>query len=280
MVRSPRALMKIAETGGRAPGTRMQPPQSTPSSARPSTSRSPIASWPAGPPSGAANVTLPPRRMMATAALAAPPPPTVMNSLASTLLSGSGNSRTRNTSSRTAMPAQRMCGMSDEAPVGFDPCPDDVVGDGDGMGHHQAGGVPAQQHRGDLVAGKPARILELAVVHGDFHSHRRRMAADHQRHRERPRLRREIGDPPAHDPGLLAGLAPHRLLQGLAGLDKAGKARPHVRRKARAAAEQAILAVDRQHDDDGIGTREMLHAAGRAVAPPAGVDRLARRPAI
>ena len=89
---------------------------------------------------------------MATAALAAQPPPTVMKSLASTLLSGSGNSRTRNTSSRTAIPAQRMCGMSDEAPVGFDPCPDDVVGNGNGMGHRQAGGMAAQQHGGRLVA--------------------------------------------------------------------------------------------------------------------------------
>src|ERR1700675_2374757 len=181
MVRSPRALMKIAETGLRAPGTRTHALQSTPSSARPWTSRSPIASpiafWPAGPPRGAAKVTLPPRRTMATAALAAQPPPTVMNSLASTLVSGSGNSRTRNTSSRTAIPAQRMCGMSDEAPVGFDPCPDDVIGDGDGMGHGQAGGVPAQQHRNDFVAGKPAGVLELAAIHRDLRGHRSRMAA-------------------------------------------------------------------------------------------------------
>src|SRR5580698_7828502 len=174
MVRSPRALMKIAETGVRAPAARTHPAQSTPSSARPRTSRSPVASWPAGPPSGAAKATSPPRRAMAMAALAAQPPPTVMKSLASTLASGSGNSRTRNTSSRTAIPAHRMRGMSDQAPVGFDPCADDVIGDGDGMGHRQAVGMPTQQHGDDLVAGKPAGILELAAVHRDLGGQGRR----------------------------------------------------------------------------------------------------------
>ena len=81
-------------------------------------------------------------------------------------------------------------------------------------------------------------------------------------------------------PDFLAGLAAHRLFDGLARLDEARKARPHARRKARTAAEQAALAVDREHDDDGIGARKMLRAAGRAVAPPAGVDDAARRPAI
>ena len=53
------------------------------------------------------------------------------------------------------------------------------MGDGDGMGHCQAGGVPAQQHRGRLVAGKPAGILELAAVHRDLRGHRGGMATDH-----------------------------------------------------------------------------------------------------
>ncbi len=41
------------------------------------------------------------------------------------------------------------------------------------------------------------------------------MAADHQRHRERPGLRVEIFHPPAFDAGLLQRLAPHRVLDAL-----------------------------------------------------------------
>src|SRR5216683_5728357 len=164
MVRSPCPSMKIADTDVRAPGTRTQPTQSTPSRRKPSTRRSPIASPPAGPPSGAAKRTLPPSRAIATAALAALPPPIVMNSLASTLVSGIGNSRTRNTSSRAAMPAQRIFAMSDQAPVGFEPCPDDMMGDRDRMGRRQAVGMPAQHHGGDLVAIEPAGILQLGTI--------------------------------------------------------------------------------------------------------------------
>src|SRR2546430_10709447 len=40
------------------------------------------------------------------------------------------------------------------------------------------------------------------------------------------------------------------------------------------AAEHATIARDRQHDRDRIGAREMLGLARRAVAPPAGLDRL------
>jgi hypothetical protein len=36
----------------------------------------------------------------------------------------------------------------------------------------------------------------------------------------------------------------------------------------------------RSHDHHGIGARKMLRAAGRTVAPPAGIDHAARRPAI
>ena len=63
-------------------------------------------------------------------------------------------------------------------------------------------------------------------------------------------------------------------------LDEAGEARPGIRREASGAAEQAALAVDRQHDRDRVGAREMLHLAGRAVAPPAGLDRARLRAAV
>src|ERR1700736_2981099 len=185
MVRSPCALMKIADTDVRAPGMRMQPTQSTPSLCRPSTRRSPMASSPAGPPSGAANRTLPPSRTMATAALAAQPPPMVMNSAASTFVSGMGNSWTRNTSSRTAMPAQRMWAMANQAPsdragVGFEPRPDDVVRDRDRMGRAQALRVPALHHGGDLIALEPTGILQLGTIDLELARQRLGMTSDHQ----------------------------------------------------------------------------------------------------
>src|ERR1700674_1620025 len=280
MVRSPRALTKIAETGVRPPGTRTQPAQSTPSRCRPAMTRSPIASSPGGPPSGAAKLTVPPSRAMATAALAAQPPPMVMNSLDSTLASAIGNSWTRNTSSRTAMPAQRIWAMSDDAPVAFQPRPDDVMRDGDRMGDDQAAGMAAQHHGGDFIAVEPAGVLKLGAIDRELGRQRLRMAANHQRHRERPGLRREIGDAPAFDADLLAGLPPHRLLDGFARLDEPRKARPLALGKARLAAQQAALAIDCQHDDDWIGARKMLGATGRAIAPPARLDRLRGRAAL
>jgi Gluconate 2-dehydrogenase subunit 3 len=98
------------------------------------------------------------------------------------------------------------------------------MGDGDGMGHGQTVGMPAQQHRNDLVAREPARILELAAVHLDLGRDRLGVSADHQRHRKRPWLRRKIGDAATGDPGLFAGLPAHRLFQRLAGLDESGTA--------------------------------------------------------
>ena len=89
---------------------------------------------------------------------------------------------------------------------------------------------------------------------------------------KRPGLRREIGDAAAHDARLLAHLAPHRLLDGLARLDEAREARPHGGGEAAGAAEHAAIARDRQHDDDRIGARKMLGLAGRAIALPAGLD--------
>src|SRR5262249_40614966 len=155
--------------------------------------RSPIASSPLGPPIGPAKATRAPRRAIATAALAALPPPTAKNSVASALVSGAGNSRTWKTSSSTAIPAQRMCGMSDEAPVGLDPGADDVMGDCNRVRDRQAFGMAAQQHGDNLFAGEPARILELATIDCDLGRGRQGVATDHQRHRKRPRLGGEIG---------------------------------------------------------------------------------------
>src|SRR5215831_15048587 len=280
MVRSPRASMKIADTGVCAPGTRTQPMQSTPSRAKPSTRRSPITSLPAGPPSGAAKRTLPPSRAIAIAALAAQPPPMVMNSLAAALASGVGNSRTRNTSSRTATPAQRMFAMSDKAPVGFKPRPDDVMGDRDRMGRGQAVGVPTQHHGCNLLALEPAGILQLGTINLEFRGQSLRMASDHQRHREGPRLRCEVRNASAFDTGLLQSFPSYRIFDGFARLDETRKARPHALGKAGLPAKEAALTMDRQHDDDRIGTRKMLGAARRAITAPAGLHGSGRRTTI
>src|SRR6266436_2419245 len=223
MVRSPRASTKIPDTGVRAPGTRTQPTHSTPSRCRLSMRRSPTASSP----SGAAKYAAPPSRAMATAALAALPPPMVMNSLACTLVSGMGNALTRKTSSRTAMPAQRMLAMSEKALVGFEPGANDVMGDRERMGRRQAIGVLAQHHGGNFVAREPAGVLQLGAIDLEPGRQGLRMTADHQRHREGPWLRREIGDAATDNAGFLQGFPPYRIFDGFARLDEPRKARPH-----------------------------------------------------
>ena len=50
--------------------------------------------------------------------------------------------------------------------------------------------------------------------------------------------------------------------------------------EARLPAEQAMVAVEREHDRDRIGARKMLRLALRAIAPPAALRRFRRCPAI
>src|SRR6266853_1583433 len=276
MVRSPRASTKIADTGVRAPGTRTQPMHATPSRCRLSMRRSPTASTP----SGAAKYALPPSRAMATAALAALPPPMVMISLACTWVSGMGNALTRKTSSRTAMPAQRMLAMSEKALVGFEPGANDVMGDRERMGRRQANGVPAQHHGGNFVAREPAGVLQLGAIDLQLGRQGLRMTPDHQRHREGPWLRSEIGDAATYNAGLLQGFPPHRIFDGFARLDESREARPHALGKPGLPAEQAPFAIDRQHDHDRIGAGKMLSSARRAIAPPAGVHEARQRAAV
>src|ERR1700719_2708954 len=233
MVRSPRASMKIADNAVAKPSTRWQNVQSIFSRANAASTRSPLASSPAGPPIGPASDARPPRRAIATAALAAQPPLTTKNPVACTLPSGCGNCSTRNTSSSTMMPVQRMRGASREdlsvkdmslkdlAAI-LDEAANEMVGDGDRRRCGQAVGMAAAEHQRQFVARKPARVLDLAAVDDDCFRQRLRMAADHQRARERPRLRHGIFDLAAADAGFFQHLAPHRLLYCFA---RCGKAR-------------------------------------------------------
>src|SRR5215831_8775403 len=166
MVRSPRALTKIAESAEVTPSSRTHPLQSTPSAASPARMRSLIGSCPAGPPSGPAKLARPPSRAIATAALAAQPPPTAMNSLAIALPSGGGNSSTRKTSSSTEIPVHRMRGLEDTR-LSFDPVANDVMRDRDRRRRAEPVGMAAQQHQCHLLALEPARAFELGAVHLD-----------------------------------------------------------------------------------------------------------------
>src|SRR5215469_16083130 len=243
MVRSPRALTKIAETAEATPASRTQPAQSTPWSASAARMRSLIGSPPGGPPSGPAKLACPPSRAIAMAALAAQPPPMLRNALACAFPSAGGNSSTRKTSSSTAIPVHRMrTGRSARACVGapaaaapdralaepillsLDPGADEVMRDCDRGRCAETGGMPPQQHQRRLLPVEPARTLEFGRIDRDLGGERLGVAADHQRHRERPGLRREIADAPADDAGLFVHLAPHRLFDRLARLDEAGEA--------------------------------------------------------
>src|SRR5688572_465804 len=100
----------------------------------------------------------------------------------------------------------------------LDPGADDVMRDRDRRRNADPFGVLADEHQRGLVAGEPARILQFLAIDLDVRVRRARVAADHQRHRERPRLRAEIFHLAADDAGLLQRLAPRRFLDALAGL--------------------------------------------------------------
>ena len=126
--------------------------------------------------------------------------------------------------------------------------------------HEDAEGLVAGEHGADLVAGKPAAVLQLGDVGADVLVERLAEAADHQRIGERPGLAGVIDDAAEPDAGFLQRLAPHRVLDRLARLDEAGERRIHAGHEMRAAAEQAALARHRQHDRHRVGARKMLGA--------------------
>src|ERR1700691_3833932 len=76
----------------------------------------------------------------------------------------------------------------------LDEAANEVVGDGDRRRRGQAIGMAPVEHQRELLALEPARVLDLAAIDDDLVRARLGMAADHQRARKRPRLRREIDD--------------------------------------------------------------------------------------
>src|ERR1700733_2556942 len=282
MVRSPRAFMKIAESAVERPGMRRQYPQSIFSRASAAKTRSPLESSPAGPPIGPASDTRAPSRAIATAAFAAQPPLTTKNPVAWTFPSGSGKSVTRNTSSRTMIPAQRIrtAGLTEDIASVLDIIADDMMRDRNGRRRGQSAGMTQRQHLGKLFALEPARILDFAPINHDLVCFRFGMAADHQRHRKRPRLRGEVVHAAGGDANFLEHFAPHRFLDGLPRFTKSGQARPHSGGEAGRPAKNATLAGNHQHNHHRIGPGEMFDMTGRTIAPPAAMDRSRRRTAI
>src|SRR5580658_7459905 len=143
------------------------------SRAKACSTRSPLASSPAGPPIGPASAARPPSRAIATAAFAAQPPLTTKKPLASTLPSAAGNSSTRKTSSSTMMPAQSTHGAfprivsTEDIGAFLDETADNVMGDGVRHGRGESLRVFAQQHQHQLFAIEPARFLKFAAVNDD-----------------------------------------------------------------------------------------------------------------
>src|SRR5580698_6503769 len=166
MVRSPRAFMKIADNAVERPAMRGQNVQSIFSRARAASTRSPLGSFPAGPPIGPASETRPPSRAIATAAFAAQPPLTMKKSVAWTLPSGCGNSSTRNTSSRTMIPVHRIRGADSAEDIAavLDIIANNMVGDGNRRWRGQSVGMAHCQHPCQFLTVEPARVLDFAAI--------------------------------------------------------------------------------------------------------------------
>ena len=89
-----------------------------------------------------------------------------------------------------------------------------------------------------------------------------RRKADHQRRRERPRLRRVIGRFEHRHAGFFQHFAGHGVLQALTRFDEARDRRISPGWPRGLAAEQCPLAIRRQHDDGRIEAWKMIDAAG------------------
>src|SRR5215213_2974510 len=235
-----RSPIEIAEIGDVMPSTRGQSTHAMPSRPASASIVSPTLSAPAGPPNGPEKVARAPRCPIATAAFAALPPLTLRNSLAWVFTSGRGWRSTRKTRSSTAIPVHTMClrVSAEDTITLFDPCADDMMRDRDRRRNTDPFRVSAHEHQRDLVAREPARVLKLLAVDRDVGVDRLRVTADHQRHREGPRLGGEILYASAGDAGFFQRFAPSRFLDVLTRLDKARKARPHVGDEASGAPEQ------------------------------------------
>mmetsp|Transcript_8409 Transcript_8409/g.20981 ORF Transcript_8409/g.20981 Transcript_8409/m.20981 type:complete len:367 (-) Transcript_8409:374-1474(-) len=203
-----------------------------------------------------------------------------------------------------ARPARRAArgGVRGEpGPLGARPQPYEVVRNGQRRGHKEAqavhavllqlrhAGVPqvvVQAHRGaQLRAVVPLHVLHLPRVDHDFVRARLGHAAQHELARpvpaDGPRLRPHDLHLLHRHARLLAHLAPHRLLDGLALVDEARQARVHAGRELAAAPQQRAPPVWRlhQHDHHGVGARVQLVLSHHTLAAHAHLNRRSVRAA-
>src|SRR6185503_1210176 len=165
------------------------------------------------------------------------------------------------------------------------PSPADMMRDRDRrrqrhLGRIVGAGRGARHHLADFSAGKPARLGELLGVDRDLLGQGLGEKPHHEARGKRPRLGRQIAYAAAADPRLLAYLAAHGLLERFSRLDEAGEARKPRARAPAIATEQGPIAVDREHDHDGIGAREVRRAAIWAAPHPTGARHPGGRSAL
>src|SRR3954471_22164906 len=120
------------------------------------------------------------------AALPDCPPTVTMKSDACAFVPAAGNASTRMTMSCTAPPAQRMAVCLVKPDLALDETADDVMRDGKRRRGRRPDVMPADQHASHLALAKPAGVFKFLLVDDDLAAERLGVAADHQRHRERP----------------------------------------------------------------------------------------------
>src|SRR5215813_3350819 len=120
----------------------------------------------------------------------------------------------------------------------------------------------------ELVAGEPACLYDLLVVHCDLLPVSGfRTESQHQALRHRPGLAADIPDAADGDPRLLSDLARHGLLRGLPRLDETGQDGDPARGPEAVACEQAaILVVGHEHDHGRVDPGEVFAAVDRAAS--------------
>lgn len=123
------------------------------------------------------------------------------------------------------------------------------------------------------------RFDDLIPIDRDLGRCRGGEVAEHQGIRERPRLTGDvanvIGIETHRDPDFLGYLTPHCLLRGFPRLDESSEGgEPSGLPPALTPKQGSILAVDHEHDDRRICSREMLRVISRAAPCPASIDGL------
>src|SRR3984893_14303418 len=140
----------------------------------------------------------------------------------------------------------------------------------------EAGDAVARGTIGELIAGKPPRVLELRAVHAHLAAGIVGHEAQHDLARKRPVLGAHVADVLHVDAELFLELAGHRALQRLAVVDEARHEGVAPRCPLRLAREEDAVAVADENDDGGMEMGVVLVAAARAALAPFALDACGR----